>query len=267
MLAQRVLPEDVQLFYQVLLMGQQDLPLAPDPRSGLEMILLRALAFRPDSGSGDASGAPSAQAAGGGRTRTGAAPAASSGVSPPRAESSAAGPAPREAAPAESARLSAAPAPAARPGRAAGHPPSPGAEAVAASGRAALRLESAEDWHRLVATLDLGGLARQLAHHCGFVALDGRNLRLALDPAVSHLRVAGAERRLHAALADALGRDLVLDLTDNPTPDETPAERMTRLEAERQSDAEAKMRADPVVQELEARFDAQWIQGSIRAVE
>lgn len=39
--------EDVQLYYQIGLVGQKDLPLAPDPRTGLEMVLLRMLAFRP----------------------------------------------------------------------------------------------------------------------------------------------------------------------------------------------------------------------------
>jgi DNA polymerase-3 subunit gamma/tau len=39
--------EDVQLFYQLGLSGRRDLPLAPDSRSGLEMALLRMLAFRP----------------------------------------------------------------------------------------------------------------------------------------------------------------------------------------------------------------------------
>lgn len=38
---------DVQLFYQVAIMGRRDLHLAPDPRSGVEMVLLRMLAFRP----------------------------------------------------------------------------------------------------------------------------------------------------------------------------------------------------------------------------
>ena len=38
---------DVQLFYQVAIMGRRDLHLAPDPRSGAEMTLLRMLAFRP----------------------------------------------------------------------------------------------------------------------------------------------------------------------------------------------------------------------------
>ncbi|MEA1049776.1 DNA polymerase III subunit gamma/tau [Lamprobacter modestohalophilus] len=48
-LAKRLSTEDVQLYYQVLLTGQGDLELAPDPRAGLEMVLLRALAFRPAS--------------------------------------------------------------------------------------------------------------------------------------------------------------------------------------------------------------------------
>ncbi|MEN8168124.1 MAG: DNA polymerase III subunit gamma/tau [Pseudomonadota bacterium] len=49
--AQALMPEDVQLFYQIGLSGQQELPLAPDPRSGFEMVLLRMLAFKPmDSG-------------------------------------------------------------------------------------------------------------------------------------------------------------------------------------------------------------------------
>jgi DNA polymerase-3 subunit gamma/tau len=46
-LAQQLTPEDVQLFYQIALLGRRDLPLSPEPRGGFEMILLRMLAFRP----------------------------------------------------------------------------------------------------------------------------------------------------------------------------------------------------------------------------
>ncbi|MCO5786341.1 DNA polymerase III subunit gamma/tau [Pseudomonas sp. G11-1] len=46
-LAGQVSAEDVQLFYQLALHGRRDLPLAPDPRGGFEMALLRMLAFRP----------------------------------------------------------------------------------------------------------------------------------------------------------------------------------------------------------------------------
>ncbi|MHB1586451.1 MAG: DNA polymerase III subunit gamma/tau [Acidiferrobacteraceae bacterium] len=43
----RLAPEDVQLFYQIGAMGRRDLPFAPDERVGLEMTLLRMIAFRP----------------------------------------------------------------------------------------------------------------------------------------------------------------------------------------------------------------------------
>jgi len=48
-LAQQLSPEDVQLFYQIGLLGRRDLPLAPDPRGGFEMVMLRMLAFRPNA--------------------------------------------------------------------------------------------------------------------------------------------------------------------------------------------------------------------------
>jgi DNA polymerase-3 subunit gamma/tau len=46
-LAREMSAEDVQLYYQIGLIGRRDLPLAPDQRGGLEMVLLRMLAFRP----------------------------------------------------------------------------------------------------------------------------------------------------------------------------------------------------------------------------
>ncbi len=49
-LAESFLPEDVQLYYQIALVGQRDLDLAPDPRSGFEMVMLRMLIFKPDGG-------------------------------------------------------------------------------------------------------------------------------------------------------------------------------------------------------------------------
>jgi DNA polymerase-3 subunit gamma/tau len=60
-------PADVQLYYQTALIGRRDLPLAPDPRSGAEMTLLRMLAFRPasdDSASAGSGGRRPAETAG-----------------------------------------------------------------------------------------------------------------------------------------------------------------------------------------------------------
>jgi DNA polymerase-3 subunit gamma/tau len=62
--AEGMSPADVQLFYQTALIGRRDLHLAPDPKSGAEMTLLRMIAFRPAEAV--ASGTP----AGGGSARS-----------------------------------------------------------------------------------------------------------------------------------------------------------------------------------------------------
>ena len=46
-LARTVPPADIQLYYQTLLIRRKELPYAPDRRMGVEMTLLRALAFHP----------------------------------------------------------------------------------------------------------------------------------------------------------------------------------------------------------------------------
>jgi DNA polymerase-3 subunit gamma/tau len=62
-LSQSLSPEDVQLYYQIALGGRRDMAMAPEPRIGFEMTLLRMLAFRPETA--HASAAPSTP--GGGR--------------------------------------------------------------------------------------------------------------------------------------------------------------------------------------------------------
>ncbi|WP_295570113.1 DNA polymerase III subunit gamma/tau [Stenotrophomonas maltophilia] len=72
--AERLRPEVVQLWYQMALNGRRDLPLAPSPRAGFEMAVLRMLAFRPAAAvppvpkavDGASGGAPVGNATGGG---------------------------------------------------------------------------------------------------------------------------------------------------------------------------------------------------------
>ncbi|NIV19022.1 MAG: DNA polymerase III subunit gamma/tau [Woeseiaceae bacterium] len=68
---------DVQLFYQTALIGRRDLHLAPDPKSGAEMTLLRMLAFRPsDAGAASAGGSSAARPAAQPKTQEASAPKA-----------------------------------------------------------------------------------------------------------------------------------------------------------------------------------------------
>ncbi len=84
-LAQIMPTEDVQLYYQVAIMGRRDLHLAPDPRSGAEMTLLRMLAFKPAA-------TQTTGSSGGATSRTSAASGTDSPV-PPRRQAQATAPA------------------------------------------------------------------------------------------------------------------------------------------------------------------------------
>ena len=82
-LAQAISPEDAQLYYQIALGGRRDLNMAPDPRMGFEMTLLRMLAFRPEGAARTASPArPAAKAAGAPQDAAGKAQAAASSAPP-----------------------------------------------------------------------------------------------------------------------------------------------------------------------------------------
>ena len=62
--ASRLRPEVVQLWYQMAVNGRRDLELAPAPRVGFEMSVLRMLAFRPEAGAGPLGGGAAAGASG-----------------------------------------------------------------------------------------------------------------------------------------------------------------------------------------------------------
>ncbi|WP_117234494.1 DNA polymerase III subunit gamma/tau [Vibrio maerlii] len=46
-LSQALTPQDVQLYYQIATKGREDIPFSPSARIGIEMLLLRMLAFKP----------------------------------------------------------------------------------------------------------------------------------------------------------------------------------------------------------------------------
>ena len=80
-LARALSPEDVQLFYQTAIIGRRDLGLAPEPRVGFEMTLLRMIAFRP-AGESSAARAPAAPPGGRAAASTAAAGSAAGAHSP-----------------------------------------------------------------------------------------------------------------------------------------------------------------------------------------
>ena len=193
-LAKAIAPEDVQLFYQTAITGRRDLGLAPDPRAGFEMTLLRMIAFRPLG---------EAEQARGPAPVTGAAPSAGAGAAAARAAAAAAG-----------ARGSGG---AGGPLRGAASSVGVSAETVGAGAASAAGARASdgagidEPWSTLIARLELGGAARQLASNCQMMGRQGDVLRLALDARNKHMRTPAQEDKLAQALSRYFGQPIRLE--------------------------------------------------------
>ena len=234
-LAGRLSTEDLQLYYQIALTGQPDLSLAPDPRVGFEMVLLRALAFRPAE---QPQAGPTTRPA----ERLPSHPRAS--VTPTASPGATAGTRQEDGAPVGTRGTDKVAEPTA--------PPSD------------TRIETTADWHRLVGRLRVGGVASQLAHNCTLRGWTQGRLALTLDPTAEQLRSRGTEQRLRDALESALGMPVQLDIQVGRPEQETPAQRRAREVEERQRRAKDAMDNDPVGARLREQLDAQWIPGSVQ---
>ena len=272
-------PELLQLLYQVALVGKRDLSLAPDPRSGFEMTLLRMAVFQPGDGAPDDPGAAGDTPHSGPARRDGR-------TEDPKGEAGAAmqdrgaggngrdeHPNPERAAelggPATARGTTAQP----DPGTVeAVTDTGPDAEeavpandpAPPASGGA---IDTADGWAAFADGSDLAGLTRELVMNMVPVRLEGDTLELVLADAPENLlreeRVAKIEQRC----SEYLGRTLRLQVrTGSPEgiSGESPARRREGEHRERLARAEQTFRDDPNVRDLMERFDAEVVPDSVR---
>ncbi len=223
--------EDVQLYYQTAIIGRRDLALAPDPRTGFEMALLRMVAFRPQAG---AAGGAVPPAAAGARTASQGASGFAGG-----SQGGPAVPAGRLASPPAASLSSAAPA----------APPS-----------------GSQEWTAIIAAVDLQGAARQLASHCVLVDRQGAVVRLALDPRSQFMRTPAVEDKLAQALSKYYGEPVRLEFTAVVPQAETPARAGQRASQEEAEAARRAFESDPGVQGFRERFGATPLPETIRPV-
>jgi DNA polymerase-3 subunit gamma/tau len=217
--------EDVQLYYQIGLIGRRDLPLAPDPRSGLEMILLRMLAFRPDqTGAAVGQGATTPESVPA-KERQSAQPAAATTVRNVATE-----------------KVS--------------EPPAPGAAPAQAS---------RDNWAEVVAALGLTGVNAQLANNTVVESFEGDKLVLTLEESLAQLHNREREAALNEALQTYYGRPVRLQLRIGTPSTETPAAARTREDEAKQQAAVAAIESDPNVAALKEQFNARVSPQSIRA--
>lgn len=245
MLARKVGAEDAQLFYQIAIQGARDLSLAPDPRTGLEMSLLRMMAFRPVTAAGGETGAT-----GGGKTAaTNAAQRAdATDVAPPAIEGS-----PRQTAEENSPK----------PVQAVSATP---AKPVAGEVEAGVPASGA-DWHSLLARLDLTGPVRELARNIELESVSGHQWCFRIPSTVSHYGSTGLVRKLQAALTDQLGQEVKLSLNAVSDELQTPAAASAEAERRAMNEAELAINEDPTVKDLRERMNAIVLEESVQPLQ
>jgi DNA polymerase-3 subunit gamma/tau len=216
-LARALSPEDVQLYYQIALGGRRDLAMAPEPRVGFEMSLLRMLAFRPEPSADVAATASSGTAA---RAFAGAPVAAA--------------------------------APAAQPAvaRASLTPPQTEAPAPPAT-------IDAGNWAAVVDAAGLSGMVRQFALNCVPGTFDNAVLRLQVDPAVADRRSKNTDDKLEKSLIAYLGREIKVLYENAESALITPARRRAMAEQDKTLRAAVAFEDDPTVKGLRERFGAE----------
>ena len=251
------LADELQLYYQIALVGLRDMPIVPDPRSGFEMTLLRMLAFTPEreqtSQGGGSGGVPPREPA----AETSSADAEAF----PASQESDAG----SQASAEEDRAKSRAEPAEESGEDSAIdksielalesgtlPDSPSTETTAPTAAAG---RDAERWYAMVNQLSLGGVAKMIAEHSIPSSFSESAITLLLSGEHDTLLNDAQVHNLQRGLSELAGKNISVRVEVGEPTSETPAQRKMRLRAERQAEAETAMREDATVQSLLADFD------------
>lgn len=233
--AQSFSPEDIQLFYQIGLIGRRDLPLAPSARMGFEMVLLRMLAFYPNSNpqpnlvkspnpmmdsmlnhQASSSPQPSSPLAASAKTREDPTPVT---------------PLPITLKPLVQAAERAKP------------------ESM---------LES-PNWAELIPKLNLVGVATALAAHCVVTKWQENLVELALSPKHKPLLNDKLHERLSQALQNHYQRTIKLEIKLADSEQLSPAQQLQRSQEERQQQARINIEQDKHVQTIISHFNAKLV--------
>ena len=287
-LAQQVDAELLQLIYQIALLGKRDLPLAPDPRSGFEMVLLRMISFRPEQPAGRETAGRAEQ-----RSSTAKQPAPK-----PQRQAQRGQPEPEntppepESAPAiadsgsdgegfKPTRVAAASARTGSANAAPKHPPesnnqaiteadstaelNPAASNPAESNLSVAQLAQSTHWAACTKQSGLNGMAREMMMNMQPESVTGNTVNLTLDASHGHLLKPERLKKIEQHLAAWLSLPIKLKVTVGQAgAEETPSRQQDRTRREKQQAAEQAFQHDPKVQELVDLFDAEIVNDSVR---
>ncbi len=240
-LSQRISKEDVQLYYQVGIMGRKDLPVAPDPRTGFEMTLIRMLAFRPAA------------------------------VATPETREAIAKPTmnnttkikPEETKTVETSQT--------HDNKLRGNEAVSAEYVQAEASQPVVTKKNVEpgdtgNWQSIIDEMALVGLVKELAGHCVLKEHSKDKVHLVLSPDKEHLLNQTQKDRLSNALEMRFGKGTQLKISVEEPEAETPAQKTAREQREKQQAAEAALKDDDNVRAMEEMFGATLDVKSIRPV-
>ena len=274
-LGQLISAEDAQLFYQIAIKGRDELGLAPDPRTGLEMTLLRMLAFRPVSAESGSAGtdqqktvkptvltppkeAQAQPAAAAPLSQPTGAPASqSSGVSEdfgqnePELFSSPCAMPPVE--------------------------PRQSADEVVADKEAHTReprpttsspVPTSADWVSLQSDLEISGQVRELARNVQLQSRSDDRWDFVITPSLRHLGSQNCINRLGQAISQKVGHAVAINLVDSDgTELNTVAALDEHKSLQNMSEAEKAINDDPTVKTLKDQLGAHVVKDSIQPLQ
>ena len=248
-LADLLTAEDAQLYYQFAIKGRSELGLAPDPRTGLEMTLLRMLAFRPAEPPAISSGSKTVAA----KKRRGGSGDARADNEPATATPRATKPTPKTAASPAAQEIPAEQPPRRRPVAEEAPPSAPPADS---------------DWLNLLDQLPVSGQVRELARNIDLKSRDGATWTFGIAPALKHLGSKACQSRLERALGKLMDQEIKLRLVEEATaPLRTAAAAEQEHQSQTQNDAERAINEDPTVKTLKDKMGARVIDESIQPIQ
>ena len=237
-LAARATLDDTQLFWQMTVSGRREVHLASSARAGLEMILLRMIAFRPAA----IIHLP---------TESGDPPAKK--PEPPATPVDSEAPQPSE------------PAPNPREDNIAAQATGPEASEADESGMVdAADALTPERWPEGFEMFHFTGILHNIALNLALIDSRGGALQFCIKEKDATLLNARHPAQLSQALSQQLGQSVIATITVSDHDDRTPAQYRAALAAARLAEAEQAISSDQALNGLIAAFDGHIIPGSIR---
>ncbi len=230
------LPEVLQLLYQIGLNGKRDLLFAPNARIGLEMTVLRMIAFLPDERK---LGTPAAHTSTQQQATTPMTKPSQENKAPSKAFSSSVPPPPPVASSKTEVQQTK-------------------QREVQEAPAATKGLTANQNWNDIVEALPLTGLTRILVKNCTVSHWGERSIHLALDISQEACLNQSRQMQIQKALSDYLGKDLVLKIScaEHKGAVSTPLQQDQQKEEQAQTDAKTLLLNDERVQTIIKTFDA-----------